>query len=247
MNDSFLTTTPCRAASAAFVGLLLLLTPRAALADERLHEPPEASSVRPILGARLVGRDTGGGVELDVRAWFPGGVQLGVAIGAYANERAYLSGQPVLGVAGFTATGLFLAPLVTHAPLTLDLRVESGVAVLDDVGGPGATLVGAPRTAVRQTNEIALVAHALVGDRWLFRGGALLGVELEIGDDVALADQTQLLTVGAGYALGDHALLYGELTGGGSYGFDGDNGKFLFEGAIGVRFPLGNGGSRVAF
>lgn len=241
------TTRTTRAAGAAFVLLLFLDLPRPATAEEARADAAAPTSVRPILGARLVGRDTGGGVELDVRAWFPGGVQLGAALGAYANERAYMTGQAVLGVAGFGATGIFMAPLVTHAPITLDLRVESGASVLHDVGGRGAELVGAPRTAVRQTNEIGLIAHALVGDRWLFRGGALLGVDLEIGEAVELADQTQLLTVGAGYALGDHALLYGELTGGGSYGFDGDNGKFVFEGAIGLRFPLGNGGSRVAF
>lgn len=227
----------------------LLVAPAVAtLAEERPSPPPvSAASPRFVFGSRLVGRDTGGGLELDLRAWFPNGIQLGAAFGAFANERAYLSGQPVLGVAGFSGTGIFMAPLVTHAPLTLDLRLESGAVILHDVGGPGAALVGAPRTAIRQTNELGLIAHVAIGDDWLFRGGALLGVDLEVGDAVELADQTQLLTVGAGYAVSDHVLVYADATAGGSYGFDGDNGKFLFEGSLGLRIPFGPGGSRVAY
>lgn len=41
-------------------------------------------------------------------------------------------------------------------------------------------------------------------------------------------------------------LLYGQIDGGGSYGFNGDNGKALLRGALGLRFSLG-GDAREGF
>lgn len=220
-----------------------LVAPRVASAQETSTSasPSDPEDVRPIVGGRVFGREAGAGVELDVRARFENGVQLGVAVGGAALAEAYLTGQPTPGVAGVSASGIFSAPVVTHGPLSLDLRVESGAVVLHDVGAPDAA------ARVRQVDELGLFAHVAVGADWLLRAGASIGVEIEIADAVELADQTQLLDVALGYALGDNALVYAELAGGGTFGFDGDNAKFLMEGSLGLRLPLGEGGARVAF
>jgi hypothetical protein len=203
-------------------------------------EPSVEEATRFIFGSRLIARDTGAAVELDARARFPGGIQLGVATTASALERAYITGQTAIGVAGVSGVGIFLAPLLTTAPLTLDLRVKSGVAGFYDVGAND-------QTALRQVNELGFFAHVSLDEDWLLRAGAVIGVELELGDAVLVADQSQLLDFAVGYALSDNVLAYVQTSGGGTFGFDGDNGKFLFEGSLGLRVPFGEGGAHVAF
>ena len=203
-------------------------------------EPSAEETTRFILGSRLIARDTGAAVELDVRARFPGGIQLGVATSASALERAYITGQTATGVAGVSGSAIVLAPLLTAERLTLDLRVKGGVAGLYDVGG-------SDETALRQVNELGFFAHVALDEDWLLRAGAVIGVELELGDAVLVADQSQLLDFAVGYALSDNVLAYVQTSGGGTFGFDGDNGKFLFEGSVGLRVPFGEGGAHVAF
>lgn len=227
----------------ALISANFVIAPRVARAEETTSSeaPSDPEEVRPIVGGRVFGREAGAGMELDVRARFANGVQIGVAVGGSALAEAYLTGQPTPGVAAASATGIFSAPVVSHGPLTLDLRIESGAVVLHDVGAPDDA------TRVRQVDELGLFAHVAVGADWLLRAGATIGVELEVADAVELADQTQLLDVALGYVLGDNALLYAQLAGGGTFGFDGDNAKFLMEGSLGLRLPLGEGGARVAF
>ncbi len=177
-------------------------------------EPSGEEATRFIFGSRLVARDTGGAVEFDVRVRFLNGIQLGVAASASALERAYITGQTATGVAGVSGAAIFLAPLVTVAPLTLDLRFQSGVAGLHDVGASDGT-------ALRQVNELGFFAHVAPSEDWLFRAGAVLGVELEVGDATLVADQSQLLDLAVGYALSENVLGYVETRGGGTFGFDG--------------------------
>lgn len=199
-----------------------------------------AEMVRPVLGARILGRESGGGIELDARARFAGGIQLGAVVGMTAFERAYVSGRPGFGAGAVSAEGIFVAPLVVAAPIELDLRLQSGVLAIDDFGEDRAI-------ALRQINELGMFAHVSVADHWLLRCGAVLGVELELQPTVDLADQSQLISLGVGYELTDHLLAYVDATGGGTFGFNGDNGKLLLEGSFGLRLPLGAGGARVAF
>jgi hypothetical protein len=214
------------------------LRPGGALADEPARAGREGT--RLVLGSGVVGTTTSAGVEFDARARFGGGVQLGAGASLSAHERAFMSGQVVRRAGSLGGTGILLLPLVLRGPFELDLRVESGVLGVRGLGGTEAS-------AVRQVNELAMLAHVALGESFLLRAGAVLGLELEVDPAFALADQSQLLTAGVGYALSEHVLLHAGMTGGGTYGFDGDNGKFIFEGTLGVRAPFGSGGSRVAF
>lgn len=223
----------------------LLLVGVAAFSHSRsaYAEPSMGSSggdLRPIVGSRLVAAPTGGGFAFDVRARFASGVQVGVDVAASAHEHAFMSGQRVNDVGTLGGTAIFLLPLVFAGPLEFDLRAESGLSALYGLGDVSTS-------ALRQVNELGMVAHVALGRRWLFRAGALLGFELEVRPTTDLADQSQLLTAGLGVAILDDLLLHTDVTGGGTYGFDGDNGKFIFEGTLGVRYPFGGGGSRVAY
>jgi hypothetical protein len=214
------------------------LRPGGARADEPERASGEGTSL--VLGSGIVGTTTSAGVELDLRARFSGGAQLGAGTSLSGHERAFMSGQVVRNAGSLGATGILLVPLVLRGPLEFDLRVEGGVLGLRGLGDTEAS-------ALRQVNELSMLAHVELGSSFLLRAGAILGLELEVDPAFALADQSQLLTAGVGYALSEHVLLYAGVTGGGTYGFDGDNGKFIFEGTLGLRAPFGSGGSRVAY
>jgi len=215
-----------------------LLRPGGALADEAERASGEGTTLA--LGSSIACTTTSVGVELDVRARFSGGVQLGLGVSSSAHERAFMTGQVVRKAGSLGGVGILLVPLVLEGPLELDLRVESGVLGVRGLGERDVS-------ALRQVNEFAMLAHVQLGRSFLLRAGAVLGLALEVDPAFALADQSQLLTAGLGYALSKHVLLHAGVTAGGSYGFDGDNGKFIFEGMLGVRAPFGSGGSRVAF
>jgi hypothetical protein len=217
--------------------VIAFLRPGGARADEPARADSEGT--RLVLGSSLVATTTSAGFELDARARFGGGVQLGAGASLSAHERAFMSGQVVRDAGSFGGLGILLLPLVRSGPLELDLRVESGALSLRGFGDTDAS-------ALRQVNEFAMLAHVELGQSFLLRAGAVLGLELEVDPAFALADQSQLLTAGLGYALSAHLLLHAAVAGGGSYGFDGDNGKFIFEGTLGLRAPFGSGGSRVA-
>ncbi|WP_437809777.1 hypothetical protein [Sorangium sp. So ce1078] len=201
--------------------------------------PPET---RFVLGSRLIGRSTGGGLELDGRVRFAGGAQLGAAASFWALDRAYIGGQTVKGASGASGAALFLMPLVTHDPIELDLLLRTGFLALHDVGGGDA-----PASAIRHFDELSMMAHVALGDTWLLRAGAIVDFELELDPTMDLADLAQVVTAGAGYAVSEHVLLTLDASAGGTFGFNGDNGKFILEGSFGARFAFGPGGSRVAY
>ncbi|WP_437326449.1 hypothetical protein [Sorangium sp. So ce381] len=207
---------------------------------------PGSAEARLVLGSRLVGRDTGGGLELDGRVRLAGGAQLGAAASFWALERAYMGGQTVTGASGASGAAVFLMPLVAHGPLELDLRLKTGFLALRDVGGDGGGGGDAPASALRHIDELSMMAHVALGEAWLLRAGATVGFELELDPTTELADLAQVLTAGAGYAVSERVLLTLDASAGGSFGFNGDNGKFMLEGSFGARFAFGQGGSRVA-
>ncbi|WP_437575462.1 hypothetical protein [Sorangium sp. So ce887] len=207
-------------------------------ADAARTGPPEA---RFVLGSRLMGRNTGGGVELDGRVRLAGGAQLGAVASFWALDRAYIGGQTVKGASDVSGAAVVLMPLVTHGQLELDLRLRSGFLALHDVGGGDGAASG-----IRHFDELSMIAHVALGDVWLLRAGALLDFELELDPTTDLADLAQVLTAGAGYAVSENVLLTLDASAGGTFGFNGDNGKFILEGSFGARFAFGPGGSRVA-
>jgi hypothetical protein len=190
-------------------------------------------------GARSFLQRSGAGLELDGRYRFASEFELGLVVeGAYL-DKGYLSGYVVSPALAGSAGLVLLLPAATSGPLDLFVRCVPGVAWLEGID--------AGRSAVRQTNEIGIFGHVLLGRRGLLRAGVILGVELELDPTVDLADQSQAVALGYGYAVADQWLLYGDVTAGGTYGFNGDNGKAILEASLGVRVPFTSGGSRGAF
>jgi hypothetical protein len=218
-------------------GLLIACLPSTALA-----QPPGAISEKPagfVAGARSFFRSLGAGVEFDGRYRFESEVELGLRLqGAYLDE-GYLSGHTVSPVATGGAGLVVLFPVTSSGPLDLFARYVPGLAFLEGVEDDAS--------AVRQTNEFGAFGHVMIGTHGLLRVGAILGVDLEIDPTTDLADQSQAITLGYGHAFGESWLLYADVTSGGTFGFNGDNGKAILEGSIGVRIPVSGGGARGAF
>lgn len=218
--------------------LLLVLsttTARSATADDG---PPS----RTILGVAALGSESGAGLSLDGRLRFAGGLQLGIGVASQALHVAHFGGYPVHGVSGNEARVLGLFPLVESRGFELDLRLASGLSYLHDVGERESP----HRHALRSSTELACLGHVPIGRQDLLRVGVILALDVEVEPTTSLADQAQLLGVGFGRALGASTLLYANLEGGGTYGFDGDNGKAMLRGALGLRMAFG-GDARMAF
>jgi hypothetical protein len=207
----------------------------ALVAGARPAAADETPAIGATMGGALLGSEAGGGLALDARLRFRNGIQLGLALSEQALGVAYLSGAAAEGLSATDGSVVALFPLVLAAPLELDLRVSTGVRYLHDLG----VLETPYRDALRSTTEIAFLAHVRLGARFLLRAGAIVGVDLQVDPGVDLADQSQLLTLGLGCSIGPNLLLYGNVDVGGTYGFDGDNGKAVTRGALGFRVPFG--------
>ncbi len=197
----------------------------------------EESGATVQVGARLVGQNSGSGLELDGRYGFRSGVQLGVLGALGYAHRSYISGQPVDDVVLTRGALVLLVPTIADGPAQLFLRFVHGAMVLSTESAD----------AVRQTNEVGAFAHLSLGTRSLLRAGVVLGADLEVSPTAELADQYQGLTAGYGYAASRGVLVYADVAGGSTFGFNGDNGKVYYGGSLGVRFCFGKEGARGAF
>lgn len=200
-----------------------------------------SETAAPVFGVAALGSNAGAGLSADAGWRFAGGQQLGIAVVGEGLGTAHLGGRVARGVSASDARAFTLLPLLTARAFELDLRLASGVRYLRDLGA-----LESHRDALRSTTELALLAHVDLGERYLLRTGVLLGFDLELSPTTSLADQAQSLTLGVGRVLGASTLLYASVDAGGSYGFDGDNGKAILRGALGLRFPLG-GDARTPF
>lgn len=195
----------------------------------------DAAALQAVAGVAAQGSDVGAGLAVDARLRFGGGYQLGLGASSQALDVAYFGGRAAQGVIAGEAELIGLLPWLRAGRVELDLRLATGLRALRDAGA----LETPARGALRSVSRLGCLAHARLDARHLLRAGALLELELELEPTSALADQMQLLTVGLGRALDRELLLYATIELGGSYGFDGDNGKAVLRGALGLRFPFG--------
>jgi hypothetical protein len=196
-----------------------------------------ARTGHPVVGAaaQVSGDSRGGGLVLDGRWRWRGGQQLGVVVSGQALDVAYLGGKSTPEVLASEGLVLGLLPVLSAGLVEFDLRLLTGLRYLENVGAKPSEH---PR-ALRAVSELGWLAHLSLGESYVLRAGALLGVELETQPSTALADQTQLLTLGLGRTLSKELLLFASLDAGGTYGFDGDNGKVILRGAVGLRWSIG--------
>lgn len=229
-------------ARAVFALLAFASTPTSAQEDTLNPPPPESRDGRGpratgIVGFALRGSAEGGGLGVDARLRLPHGTQLGVMVASDYLEAAHIGGFVTHGAVAAEVRVLALVPLARSSGVEFDLRLSTGVRFFRDVGTPATN----GNDGMRSSTELALLAHVRLGERLLLRAGATIVLELETRPTVSIADQMQLLTLGLGSTLGQRTLLYGTVDAGGTYGFDGDNGKVVVRGELGLRIPLGDG------
>jgi hypothetical protein len=169
-------------------------------------------------------------------------VQVGAVLTGGARDAFYLGGyaEHEAGVLGGRL--LVMGRLLEAGALRLDLRAGSGLSgtiAAADVQGPH-------RAAMRWSTELAMLAHVHIDPAWLLRLGAAATFELEVAPAVDVADQAALLLAGIGFAPAPELLVFAGGEVGGSYGFDGDNGKVVFRADLGVRVAL-DGDATAAF
>lgn len=185
-----------------------------------------------MFGAAALGNSAGAGLELDVRYRLVSGLQLGLLVDGQAASHAFLGGTKAEGVVIGAARLVALFPVLTAPDVEFDFRFATGLSYARDVVGE----VTPYRDAVRSATDVAWLAHVPLGAASLLRSGAILTFEMETKPTQALADQALLLTAGFGHKLTSNTFVYGTVDAGGTYGFDGDNGKAVTRGALGLRW-----------
>jgi hypothetical protein len=190
-----------------------------------------------IIGAAALVNPLGGGLELDVRyRFFSSAMQLGLLVNGQAASNAFFGGTKAEGVASSAVKAIILIPILVTPSVEFDVRLMTGVTYARDVWGS----VTPYRDSLRSATDLAWLAHVPLGDVSLLRVGAVVGVDIEMQPTQSLADQAALLTVGFGRKVTQSALFYASVEAGGTYGFDGDNGKVVTRGSLGVRWSWAN-------
>lgn len=194
--------------------------------------PSKAAGPHLVMAGAALANTTGGGLELDARCRWPSGIQVGAVFDGQVASHAHFGGTVAEDVAAGAVRVVALFPLLTAPVASFDLRVTTGIGYARDVG----STVSPYRDAIRSISELSWLAHVPLGTKALFRAGTTFAFELETKPTQDLADQALLVTLGFGQKLTDATLLYATVDAGGTYGFDGDNGKAITRGAVGVRW-----------
>lgn len=204
-----------------------------------LSAAPAAAQESVTVGAAASAREAPGAeLALDLRWRSAEGIQLGGVLDLGVRDAAYLGGHAEHGASSGGLGFVLLAPLTTHGPLTLDLRGVAGASYLRLFDAPDGVSHGQSDDAVRARLDLSMLAHVRLDAAWMLRLGITLGFDLEVTPTVDLADQSALLGAGIAFAPASDWMLHAQIEAGGSYGFDGDNGKVVVRGTLGVRVAL---------
>jgi hypothetical protein len=172
--------------------------------------------------------DVGAGASWRLR--LPGGTQLGLGVRAARAQESYVDGWRVDDATSVYGQAEAYTVLLRSGPLTLGLDGHAGVRRLfaDD-----ATPGGDASTAL--VSAVGPVAHVRIGPGSLALGWqSVQNFQLDPG--FAVDALGQVGRVGYAFGLTEDWQMYADLTGGGLFGYDGDGGKFLTRGTLGVRF-----------
>jgi hypothetical protein len=167
------------------------------------------------------------GLALDARLqlnW----LQLGATLETSRQQQLFISGLATDPGSNLDVRLLGQARISESGPVSMSLRLRSGVARLS----------GPDTNATRLASELALLATLSLQDRWQLRFGPMIGFDLEVSPTREVADQAQLLLASIGYSPRPGWLLFGSAEGGGSLGFNGDNSKVLARATFGLRVSL---------
>ncbi|HEX8705187.1 MAG TPA: hypothetical protein VF815_40525 [Myxococcaceae bacterium] len=219
------------------LALLLCLTAAPALAQQ---SPPtqEPSSLHAFtLGGSYSNVDSA--VTLGYWLRLPSGVQLGLDARYAPSRQAYIDG--FLGTGGSARYGTLraLVPVASAGPLTVGFGANLGLRSL-----AVKSSAGPDSSSLTFTSELGLLAYLPVSSRLTLRAGwhQVTSFQTRPGFDVDAMGQ--VLVLGATAPVSRGVQLFADLETGGLYGYDGDGGKYLTRGTLGVRLVLDGAASR---
>ena len=174
-------------------------------------------------------------VRLGWRQRWASGLQAGAEVRLGSAQALYLDGWPVDGGTTLGALGQLSLPLAHSGPVALDLRIDGGPTLLaaDEATPSGARSLGA-RLEVSPLATVAL-REGLAGQL-----GWTLVTGLQLQPGFAVDALGQVLVAGGVVALSDSLQLSVRGETGGLYGYNGDGGKYLVRGGVGLRWIPGS-------
>jgi len=176
------------------------------------------------------------GAAAAARVRLPSAVQLGASLGGASLNTYYVDGYERLHGSAFEAQARAVVPLAELAPAAFTFSGTLGgrqVWLTDDVV--------AVDHGTRVFSELGLMAHIRVGSTNLVRVGPIMLFDFEVKPSFAPASLGQLIHVGHALSLGERVALNARLEAGGTYGFDGNNEKFLVRGGVELMARFGEG------
>ncbi len=183
------------------------------------------------------------GGALTGRLRFASKMQLGLSVVGLRPRKTFIAGYETKEGVALESRVSALGELAHSGPLILALEGNLGVRHL---GGAIPTVQGSSST--RLVSELGYLAHVVWSDRVVTRLGPTIGFDYELAPTFDVASLSQLLTVGGSFFATKHIAIAFDFEAGGSYGFDGNNEKFIFRGNLGLVWrPAGAQSDWVVF
>ncbi|MEM9192687.1 MAG: hypothetical protein AAGF12_26170 [Myxococcota bacterium] len=184
------------------------------------------------VGARASNFEAGG--EFDVRLRWDRGYQLGLTLRGARTFETFVGGFAEDDGASFEAIAHGILPLAQRDGFEVGLRTGLGVRQLlvDEAQGPDDS-------ATRWSLDTGPIVALHLGEAFTLRLGWTLLFELELTPTTDVADLGQRITIGGLVSLGGGVSVYADVGALGTFGFSGDNGKFIFDGSLGLRWVFG--------
>lgn len=236
-----------RTTSVARASVALLLALGWAPGARAQSGPPPQESQAPTVGTEAGAPSTwhafglaGGVSNVDAsvtgayRLGLAGGWQLGLDAILSRKREAYISGRELDRGTALSGAALAMIPLVQRGPLSMHLRLGAGLRRLDGEGPQ------APRgTSLALTTELGPIANLAVTPGFTVRTGFVNVLNLQLDPATDVDALGQMLTFGVNKALGSSLQIHVDVETGGLFGYDGDGGKYLTRGTLGLRYVPG--------
>lgn len=174
-----------------------------------------------------------GGV-LGARLRFPSELQIGVVAGGSRIHEGYISGRLISSGSAFRGQAWLLSVMGRTERVIVTFGTKWGAGYLR-----ATEETPAGKEAVRLLPELSATAHLRLTRRWMLRAGPVFTFDWELAPTVAPASMATLIHLGSSTRLSDRLALVFDLRTGGSYGFNGNNEKYLTQGAMTLVFSLG--------
>ncbi|MEZ4376389.1 MAG: hypothetical protein R3B07_36625 [Polyangiaceae bacterium] len=202
-------------------------------------EPPEPAGSGDVIEVDAsVSNFDDGALGLTYRHVWPSKLQLGAAVRASRSREAFFAGYAVDDATNYAGEAQLLVPLHEQGPLLMQFRAGVG-ARLSTTSDDTLLERGAPGDQVTAlTTHVGLRGTLRLGDAGRAHLGMSLPVSYQVDPEGNLDQVGTVLEGGGALRLSGQWWLTANLEVGGLFGSDGDAGKALTQGTLGVRTLL---------